>query len=152
MTKVFCILKYVFCFSIYFSSCDFCRIPAGCFFRHARIVAALCVCTDAETSVLDFLLARCCRRLRYAAVCFALATRAGFTSFTRRPYKNPLQHDRSFLRKNTLLAFCSTHSFKKNRWSRRNLPTCCSAHTETKLNPSLITRSPYFRINYCIFL
>ena len=30
----------------------------------------------------------------------------------------------------------------KNGWSLRNMPTCCSAQTESKLNPSLITRSP----------
>ena len=36
----------------------------------------------------------------------------------------------------------------KNGWSPRNLPTCCSTHTETKLNPSLITRSPYLRENH----
>ena len=63
------------------------------------------VCKILNTSVLDFLLARCCRRLRYAAVCFALAPRAGFTSFTRRPSENPLQDDRSFLQKIRLLTF-----------------------------------------------
>ena len=36
----------------------------------------------------------------------------------------------------------------KNGWSLRNMPTYCTAHTETKLNPSLITRSPYFRKNH----
>ena len=36
----------------------------------------------------------------------------------------------------------------KNGWSLRNLPTYCSAHTESKLHPSLITRSPYFRENH----
>ena len=51
------------------------------------------VCKILNTSVLDFLLARCCRRLRCAAVCFALAPRAGFTSFTRRPSENPFQDD-----------------------------------------------------------
>ena len=51
------------------------------------------VCKILNTHVLDFLLARCCRRLRCAAVCFALTPRAGFTSFTRRPSENPLQDD-----------------------------------------------------------
>ena len=62
------------------------------------------------TAELETLRARSPFGLDSALQKIRLAPRAGFTSFTRRPSENPLQDDRSFLRKNTIIAFCSTHS------------------------------------------
>ena len=84
------------------------------------------VCKILNTSVLDFLHARCCRRLRCAAVCFALAPRAGFTSFTRRPSENPLQDDRNYLLKNTIMTFNHSPSQPSPSRGRSSTSLFCS--------------------------
>ena len=60
-----------------------------------------------------------------------------------------VQHDRSFFAEKYDYSYMFHPFFNvKNGWSPRNLPTCCAAHTESKLHSSLITRSPYFRKNH----
>ena len=59
---------------------------------------------------LDLLCARCCHRLRYAVVCFALAYRTGFTLFTRHPSANPLLTNQRFVRSRNFVSLTTSQS------------------------------------------